>query len=147
MLFARFQQVLFIADFRFTAEESYIYIDDDLKVDPDDRARFITFLRRSSVLKLLVRLLANSPCVRLLSISLDVEVWASYDSHLDDPDEERDMKLMGAGNERAAEIFVDSGILNPLRKPSNVQSFDFQFDIMTGTSDIYQPQPRHIEMI
>ena len=76
-----------------------------------------------------------------------MEVWASYDSHLDDPDEERDMKLMGAGNERAAEIFVDSGILNPLRKLSNFQSFDFQFDIMTGTSDIYQPQPRRIEMI
>ena len=57
------------------------------------------------------------------------------------------MKLMGAGNERAAEIFVDRGILNPLRKLSNVQSFDFLFDIKTCTSDIYKPQPRHIEMI
>lgn len=70
----RFQQVLFIADFRLTAEDSYIYINEDLNVDPDDRARFITFLYRSSVLKLLVQLLANSPSLHPFSISLDVEV-------------------------------------------------------------------------
>ncbi|KAK3175002.1 hypothetical protein OEA41_002248 [Lepraria neglecta] len=137
-VFARFQQVLVIADFRFTAEESYIYIDDDLKVH-----YFPASVERIEAPHPAV----DSPCVRFLLISLDVEVWASYDSHLDDPDEESDMKLMGAGSERAAEIFVDSRILNSLRKLSNVQSFDFQFDIMTGTSDIYQPQPRHIEMI
>ena len=42
-VFARFQYVLFIADFKFTAEESYMYIDDDLNVDTDDQANLLVF--------------------------------------------------------------------------------------------------------
>ncbi len=53
---------------------------------------------------------------------------------------------MGAGNERAAETSVDSGTLNPLRKlsTSNLPIFNL---IMISNCDIYQPPPRHIEMI
>ena len=36
-VFARFQHVLFIA------EESYMYIDDDLNVDTDDQANLLVF--------------------------------------------------------------------------------------------------------
>lgn len=124
-VFARFQQVLFSADFEFTAEASFIYIDEDLNVDIYDRARFTAFLQRSSVVKLLVQLLSNSPCIGLLWMGLNVEVWPSSHEHLDDIDEEMDMKYMEAGNGRVAEIFMDSGILMPLRKLSNIQSFDF----------------------
>ena len=44
----------------------------------------------------------------VLSIALDAEVMVSFDSHSDNPDEEKDMKLMRVGSERAAEIFLDS---------------------------------------
>jgi len=149
-VFARFQQVTFYTDFEFTPAESHLYIDDDFNIDPDDRARFISFLRRSGVFKLLVRLLSNSPSLHCLSIGLNVEVWANYNSHFDDwdeSDEERDFKMMGAANERAADTFMDSGILNPLRNLFNVKSFEFMFDMMTYNFDDYQPQPRQMEMI
>jgi len=146
-VFARFQQVTFHADLEFTAPESLIFIDDDFNVDTDDRARLLTFLRRSGVFKPLVRLLSNSPSLRRLSISPNVEVFPNYNSDLDDSDEERDFKMMGAANERAADIFMNSGILNPLRNLSNVKSFEFLFDMPTYSSGFYQPKPRHVEMI
>lgn len=128
-MFARFQRVTFHADFEFTAAESHLYIDDDFNINTDDRARFIAFLRRPGVFELLVQLLSNSPTLHRLSIGLNVQVWANYDSHPGDSDEERDFKKMGAANERAADIFMDSGILNSLQKMSNVKSFEFLFDI------------------
>ncbi len=48
--------------------------------------------------------------VARLSICLDVDVSAHYYSRPDDPHEERDFKMMGAANERAADILMDSGI-------------------------------------
>ena len=54
---------------------------------------------------------------------------------------------MGAANERAADIFMDSGILNSLQKMSNVKSFEFLFDMMTYNFDNYLPKPRHVKMI
>ena len=144
-VFARFQRITFHADFEFTAAESYLYVDDDFNVDNDDRARFIAFLRRPGTFKLLVRLLSNSPSLRCLSIGLNVGVWADYDTYSDDSDEERDFKKMEAANERAADIFMDSGILNPLKKMSNVKSFEFLFDMYDA--NFYQPQLRHVEMI
>lgn len=42
---------------------------------------------------------------------------------------------------------MDSGILIPLQKKSNVKSFEFLFDIMTYNSDWHQPKPRHVAMI
>ncbi len=36
-VFARFQPVLFNADFSFTAEESYLYINDEFNIDTDER--------------------------------------------------------------------------------------------------------------
>ena len=146
-VFARFQRVTFHADFEFTATESHLYIDDEFNIDTNDTARFIAFLRRAGIFELLVRLLSNSPSLHRLSIGLNVQVWADYDSHPDDSDEEMDFRKMGAANERAADIFMDSGILHPLQKISNVKSFEFLFDMMTYNSHNYQPQPRHVEMI
>ena len=54
---------------------------------------------------------------------------------------------MGAANERAADIFMDSGILNSLQKMSNVKSFEFLFDMMTYHFDNDLPKPRHMKMI
>ncbi len=144
-VFARFQRVTFHADFDFTAAESHLHIDNEFNIDTDDRARFIAFLRRAGIFELLVRLLSNSPSLHRLSIGLNVQVWANYDP--DDSDEEMDLKKIGAANERAADIFMDGGILHPLQKISNVKSFEFVFDIMTYDCHNYQPQPRHVETI
>ena len=60
-----------------------------------NRVRFIAFLRRPGIFKLLVRLLSNSLSLRRLSIGLNVEVLANYHCHFDDlseSDEERDFK-------------------------------------------------------
>lgn len=149
-VFARFQQVTFYTDFEFTLAESHLYINDDFNINPDDRARFISFLRRSGIFKLLVQLLSNSLSLHCLSIDLNVEVWANYNSHFDDwdkSDKERNFKMMRAVNEWAANTFMNSGILNPLWNLFNVKSFEFMFDMMTYNFDDYQPQSRQMKMI
>ena len=143
-VFAKFQRVTFHADSEFTAKESQLYIDDEFNIDTNDRARFIAFLRQTGIFELLLRLLSNSPFLYRLSIGLNVQVWADYDSQPGDSDEEMDFKKMGVANEQAADIFMDSGILHPLQKISNVKSFEFLFDMMTYNSHNYQPQPRHV---
>ena len=55
--------------------------------------------------------------------------------------------MIGAVNERTADIFMDSGILNSLEKISNVKSFEFLFDTMTYNFDNNLPKPRHMKMI
>jgi len=100
-----------------------------------NRARFIACLRRPGILKLLVRPLSTSPSLRRLSIGLNVGVLTNYDSHFDDSNEsaeERDFKMMGAANERAADTFADSEILSPLPNLSNVEWFEFSFIVLSA---------------
>lgn len=60
----------------------------------------------------------------------------------------RDMIRDAKANERAIEMFLDSGILDPLRKISNVETFSLNFDHMfTVSLDNYKPLARHVKMI
>lgn len=90
---ARFTKVVFHADFDFDAKESFLYIDEDFNIDADTEARFLAFLRRSTLMKHFITLLSNSPFVDELSVYLDVEVLSSYDMMEGDREEGKEEKL------------------------------------------------------
>jgi len=68
----------------------------------------------------------------------------------EDEEEEQEMKidtLLEKGNERATEIFVDSGILKALEGIKNVQKFDINFGFSHRDEDeLYEPKPEHLEL-
>ena len=119
-------------------------------MDVIDRINFITFLRRNPIFKLFVWLLSNSHSLRRLSIELSFHIH-SFEHRQDrllylSSNDEECMKLVYARNRQALDNLLDSGLLDPLRALSNVQSFDLV--ISRKFSEEYcQLQPRHIEMI
>ena len=55
--------------------------------------------------------------------------------------------MTAVANERATELLLDSGILAPLEKLSNVQSFQFEFETQDRNGELYKPTPKHLELL
>ena len=146
--FARFNKVTFQALFKFTYTQSGLLMNHDYSIDAEDAARFKAFLGRSNIINHLVKLLSNSPNINSFSVHLSMEVEAEYyvesDSH--DQSKERDSKFRSWANRGAAELWVDSGQLEPLRRLSNVKSFGFNFDMLDHNNEIFQPHSKYAEM-
>ncbi|KAH7336718.1 hypothetical protein BKA65DRAFT_507000 [Rhexocercosporidium sp. MPI-PUGE-AT-0058] len=158
-VFARFQKVLFDANFDFEHTQNIeLWIDDDTHViRKDDVEEFQNVVRSSSIMKDFVKVVGNSKLASL-EISLEVEVMANSNlmmqEMLDESDDEADEveekidKLMEVANERATEMFLDSGVCNSLSTLTTVQSFDFTFGFEhREEDDKYKPLPRHVKMI
>lgn len=75
---------------------------------------------------------------------LDAQVEAEYDS--DAGDEETNAKFDDVGDEAAVEFLMDSRMLHPLRELSNVQRYEFEFNVVLQSKD-FEPQPRLVDMI
>ncbi len=70
----------------------------------------------------------------------------------DDPTEEETEatidRFMEMSNEKATEMFVDSGICEPLLKLKNVKDLNFHFGFDHRDEDKkYKPLPRHLDLI
>ena len=134
-----------------------LFVNDDLTINPQDEAKLLAFYRRSTIIHQLVKILSNSSNIVRLMISIDIQVLARYDMDLDadsDSDSEEDdesietTKKMAVANERAMYLFLDSGLLAPLEKLSNVQSLDFDFSSALDRNDeAYQPTSKHDSML
>ena len=101
-------------------------------------------------------LLSKSPLIRDLKIILDLEVrdqdpnedTTPLDS--DETDSEQDAKddeKIYVANERATELFLESHVLDPLRKLSNVKCFSLLMDKFGPGGEIMKPQPKHLNTI
>jgi hypothetical protein len=158
-VFARFQRVFFDANFDFEHTQSIEFWIDDAthKVKPDDAAEYQKILRKSAVIKDFIQVLQRSKLTSL-EVSLEVEVMANSDlmmeEMLDESDDEADDveekidTLMEVANERATELFLDSGICDLLKTLTNVQSFDFNFGFEHREDEkMYKPQPKHVKWI
>ncbi|KAL5314412.1 hypothetical protein ACEPPN_018839 [Leptodophora sp. 'Broadleaf-Isolate-01'] len=158
-VFARFQNILFDANFDFEHTQNIeLWIDDDTHIiRKDDVAEFQRVVRSSSIMKDFAKVIAGSKLAHL-EISLEVEVMANSNlmmqDMLDESDDEADEveekidKLMEVANEKATEMFLDSGICNSLSTLTNVQSFDFTFGFEhREEDDKYKPLPQHVKMI
>merc|ERR1712093_741710 len=158
-VFARFQKILFDANFDFEHTQNVeLWIDDDTHVvRQSDSEEFQRLVRSSSIIKDFVKMIEKSRLASL-EISLEVEVMANsnmmMEEMLGESDDEADEveekidKLMEVANERATEMFLDSGVCNPLATITNVQSFDFTFGFEhREEGEKYKPLPRHVELI
>lgn len=129
-----------------------LFVNDNMTVNSQDEARLPAFYRRSTILHQLVKILSNSPDIVRLQILFDIEVLARYDmsSDSDSEDEQEDKdpaRKMIAANERAMELFLDSGLLAPLEKLSNVRSFEFEYAALNCDCEHYKPKPKYARML
>ena len=150
-----------------------LFIDENVTVNPDDAAKLLTFYRRSNLIHHFVDIVSNSPRLTRLVITLHASVFVDYDSDSDsdsdpsmydvgsdpgmgpdfngDADElESTLKydlMTGVANERATELLLDSGLLAPLEKLSNVQSFQFAFKTLDRNRELYKPTAKHLELL
>ncbi|KAK3175901.1 hypothetical protein OEA41_007223 [Lepraria neglecta] len=163
-IFARFKRSIFNADFPVDEyrELPKLYIDENLRGKSENEVKFKDYIKSATVIQRLIRLLSNSPLINHLEISLNFEVYVDYDySNSSDDDgsnfdnegfttwERKIQNITEAANERVTELFLESGLLDPLQKLSNVQSFAITFDrISYRSSDTpWQPPPRHASTI
>lgn len=159
-VFARFQKIFFDGFFDIEHTQNVeLWIDDDTYViKAEDAAKYQRVLRRSNIIKDLVQILSNSPLIKRLEISLEVEVMAGSNLLMEEPLEESgdeademDMKvdkIEEIANEKATELFLDSKICDPLLKLSNVYTFDFRFGFEhREKGEEYKPLPRHVNLL
>jgi len=157
-VFARFQKIVFDANFDFLSTQHIeMWINDEtFVVNPEDAENFRKILRSSPIIKDFVIIISNSPKINSLKICLEVELMVSSslmmeevpsdDEEADDAEERVD-KLMDIGNERATEIFMDSNICEPLLKLTNVRNFEFNFFEDREDDERYTPLEKHVELI
>ena len=55
--------------------------------------------------------------------------------------------MTAVANERATELILDSGLLAPLEKLSNVQSFQFEFKTQDRNGELYKPTAKHLGLL
>lgn len=154
--FTRFERICFEAEyrFRFIDDSPSLYVDKNLHTSSNDEAELISFMKRTRTVENFVSLLATLPRVRQLALRLVIEVRAQIDFSSDDGEDDEadrvDFEKMDVANERATELFIEYGILDPLRKLSNVQNFEL--DVQTAARenddemDFMVLKPKHLRM-
>jgi hypothetical protein len=126
-VFSRFKHISLELEFNCNPEDlagcPQLSIDPDLKIASEDCVKFQDFLRRTNIFRDLAEIICNSPRVTYLEILLEVSVDPADDINLTYPytadDNLPDVYFMTV-HTRAVEIFIESGIMDPLRSLSNV---------------------------
>ena len=152
-----------------------LFVNENLTVDPDAAAKLLAFYKRSSVIRHFVNIVSNFPGLTRLVITLHASVFANYAIYSDpksgpdlegsdigsDPnmvsglssgaDDSGSMSRHGlmtaVANERATELLLDSGLLEPLEKLSNVLSFYVEFETQDRNGELYKPTAKHQAML
>ena len=134
--FSRVERIFFHADYNFSLikDSPSLYIDSNFQTYPNNEAEFISFIKRTRTVENLVSLLATLPRLNQLRFTLDIKVKPQIDLSIDAREQELYFYMMGIVNERATELFIEYGILDPLRKLSNVQNFDFEVQTEARTT-------------
>lgn len=137
-VFARFKKIELQVEFnlfrRFVNNRPIprLSMDAAYNVTPDVCNRFSSFIQKTRALRDVSTVLSNSLKVSLLRIILDIDADPNFDFHYE-PDEnpreaaEHRMAYYSAADTRASEIFLESGVLNPLEKLSNIAVADIEY--------------------
>ena len=114
----------------------------------------VTHPTTADVFRKLGDLLSTSSFIRELEFGLEVSV--NMKTWLDEiyPEEDGYWEQQGildqrarAANERATELFLESGVLDPLRKLSNVKSFSLKIYTEGPRGLIMRPKKRYLSMM
>ena len=152
---SKIERIEFDADYNFLLmdDSPSLYIDEHFHTSPNDEAKLISFMKRTRTVENFVSLLATLPRVRHLSLTLVIEVRPHMDFALDSDDEDEEthrlnFEKMAVANERATELFLECGMLDPLRKLSNVENFEFEVQSESRNDDLdfMVLKPKHARM-
>ena len=156
--FMRIERICFDAyyNFLFTNDSPALYVCRDFHADPNTEASLIKFMKKTRTVENLVSLLATLPRLRQLNLRLVLEVKNQMhllsDEEIDEVGSLNFIQKMDVANERATELFIECGILNPLGTLSNVQNFDLQVrtELLTlvgcGETEYMVLKPRHAKI-
>ena len=150
-VFSRVERISFHADYNFSLikDSPSLSIDGNIR---NNEAEFISFMKRTRTVQNLVSMLATMPRLYELRFTLDVKVTPQMELSIHDGGVEIYFFMMGTVSERATELFIECGVLDPLRKLSNVRNFDFEVQTEARRTTIEDfkfmlLKPEHARMI
>jgi hypothetical protein len=152
-VFSRFKHISLELEFNCNPEDlagcPQLSIDPDLKIASEDCVKFQDFLRRTNIFRDLAKVICNSPRVTYLKTILEVSVDPKDDIDLTYPhtadDDLPDVYFMTV-HTRAVEIFIESGIMDPLRSLSNVDLATV-WVVQPWTGNDQELQPKYDDML
>ena len=116
----------------------------------------VTQSSTAEIIQKVVDLLSSSPLIRHLEIIVDLDVRCtnfddvldfSSDAETNSEQDAKDDEKMEAANERATELFIESGVLDSFRKLSNVKCFSLKIDTAGLGDKVMKPQQKYLKMI
>ena len=147
---SKVERIQFDADYNFLLidKSPSLYVDEHFHTSPNDEAKLIAFMKRTRTVENFVSLLATLPRLRQLSLTLVIEVDADMAFSPDDDDDDLILEKLKVANERATELFIECGMLDPLRKLFNVRNFDFEVQSESRDDDLdfMVLKPKHARM-
>ena len=165
-VFAQFQKISFEAYFDDEHTQNLeMWIDDDTHVlKPEDANTFKRMIRSSSVFKDLFTILFNSHKITFLEVKgIEVEIMANSNLIMADLEDETETdeedeaylesqakvdKITEIANQKATELLLDSKIMEPLLKLTNVSNceFKFGFEHLLG-EEAYKPPEKYVRLL
>ena len=169
-VFAKFEKFSFVAELNFLHEDESVlrpsfFVDGNSRTNREDEDDFIAYLSGkgsnrppvSDIVQQFVNVLVHSPHISHLDVSLSVEVEAAFDINSEDEDEgdlgslrelddNEEMKV-NAANERAAELVLEAGVLDPLRQLTDVKYLEFSFALLQGGDVAFEPKSKHLGIL
>lgn len=164
-VFTRFSKIKIDAKFVFEEDDKapILYIDENLHLEPESEELLTEFFATLTIFNLLTDILFHTLRIKNLTVALDLQMTIldrRDDDGLEgsDYDHEQETKEELAGSVRAMELFLDSGILAPLRQLSNVQCFAVDFNLPAYTAvnvhpsdgapiEYYKPQGQRAKLL
>ena len=153
--FTRIENISFDGEYNllFMEDVPPVYVDEGFHISPNDEEKLIAFIKRTRTVENLVSLLATLPRLRSLEFILFL-ITPLDPRYYDEEDVEghsvsfEKSRVVG---ERATELFMECGILDPLRKLTNVEDFDFLIETQArklnkANSGIMVLKPEHAKM-
>ena len=161
-IFTRFQKVRYEAGFDLWQDMASpeLRISDDFQISTEDETRLVTYFKDATardipalyLIQEFVDMLLKSPLINILEVALSVKVPPDHSSL----DFRRDGQLGPVGSakveavdSRAYELFLESGVLEPLKKLTNVKRFTFDFALVNYLPQrkLFQPKQKHLDII
>lgn len=156
-VFSRFRKIIF--DPNFDLDRSNLdehpppfRVGPDMTVPPEDEKALVLYVKRSRIIENLARLLARSDFISELTLILSVKIHPYFEGEgmtLMFPDLNpswKDGEKTQRACQRATELFLERGLLNPLSGLCNVRSFTWKID--TRMDGIFNDPPvtKHYEL-
>lgn len=149
-VFARFRCIKFKLSFDFFPGKNSRYrglgIGPDLKIERKECIRFQNFLRRTNILRDFVKVLSKSILIKWFEIEIHLRALPGRAEDVKNADGSLDDKYFIAVDARAAEMLIESGILDPLRNLPNVCTALVKV-IQAWTLEEQTLEPKHKQLL